>query len=284
MPPLAANARMYAVAPAARDLWRRLLEWSGRKAGVPLIYVEHAAPAPLEELWSRDDLGLAFMCGYPFARAGVIPGEQADGTPVRWAGVKPVAAPVPADPRCGGRALYWTDFVVAADAPFRSLEDTFGRRIGWTVEHSQSGFNALRHHLLRHRGGRQNLFRESAGPLVTPRQVVEAVLSGEIDVGPLDSYVHDLLRRFEPRTAARLRAVASTDPTPMPLLVASAGVDPALSERLRQALIAARDDADMAGVLAALGLAGFAAPEPEAYRVLLDQAAEAEAAGYPVPA
>ena len=270
MESLAANARMYAVTPAARDLWRRLFEWAGRKAGVPLIYIDHAAPALLDELWSRDDLGLAFLCGYPFARAR--PQHQA------------VAAPVPADLRCGARALYWTDLVVAAEGPHRSLADTFGGRIGWTVEHSQSGFNAVRHHLLGYRAGRQGLFRESVGPLVTPRRIVEAVLSGAIDVGPLDSYVHDLLRRFEPETAARLRVVESTRPTPMPLLVASAGVDSAAVEGLRRALLAAPADAEMAGVLADLRLAGFAAPDPEAYHVLLDQAAEAEAAGYPVPA
>jgi ABC-type phosphate/phosphonate transport system substrate-binding protein len=266
--PLVANARMYAVTPAVRDLWRRLFDRVAETAGVPLAYIEHAAPAPLEALWSRDDLGLAFMCGYPFAKAS--PPMQA------------VAAPVPADPRSYRSPVYLTDFVVAADAPFRSLPDTFGGRIGWTAEHSQSGFNGVRYHLMAYR--MTALFRESVGPLVTPRRVVEAVLSGRIDVGPLDSYVHDLLHRFEPETAARLRTVGSTAPAPMPLLVASPGVDPAAVERMRRVLLAAPADADMAGVLAALGLAGFAEPAPHVYRVLLDQAAVAEAAGYPVPA
>jgi ABC-type phosphate/phosphonate transport system substrate-binding protein len=269
--PLVANARMYAVTPAARALWRRLFEWTADKAGIRLAYVDHAAPASLEELWSRDDLGLVFMCGYPFARARLR--------------LQPVAAPVPADPRCRGQAVYWTDLVVSADGPHRSLSDAFGGRIGWTVEHSQSGFNAVRRHLLRYRVGREGpLFRESVGPLVTPRRVIESVLAGAIDVGPLDSYVHALLTRFEPETAARLRTVESTDPTPMPLLVASPNTDSAAVERLRRALLAASADEAMATVLGDLALAGFAAPEPADYAVLLDQAAEAEAAGYPVPA
>ena len=149
MTPLVANARMYAVNPAARDLWQRLFAWVAERSGVPLVYVDHAAPAPLETLWSRPDLGLAFMCGYPFARAQ--PAVQA------------VAAPLPAHPRCQGRAVYWTDFAVAADGPFRQLADTFGGRIGWTVEHSQSGFNAVRHHLLRHRAGPEGLAVPAGG-------------------------------------------------------------------------------------------------------------------------
>jgi ABC-type phosphate/phosphonate transport system substrate-binding protein len=269
--PLVANARMYAVTPAARDLWRTLFERAAERAGVDLTYVEHAAPAPLEELWVREDLGLVFMCGYPFARAR--PRAQL------------VAAPVPADPRCDARAVYWTDFVVAADAPYRSLSDVFGGRIGWTVEHSQSGFNAVRHHLLRYRAGRRApLFRESVGPLVTPRRVIESVLSGAIDVGPLDSYLYELLRRFEPDTTARLRMLESTVSTPMPLLVAAPNVETGTVERLRHALVTASADRGMAGLLAGLALAGFAAPKPASYAVLLDQAAEAEAAGYPAPA
>ena len=87
----------------------------------------------------------------------------------------------------------------------------------------QSGFNAVRHHLLRYRRERTGaLFRESVGPLVTPRRVIEALMSGAIDVGPLDSYVHDLLKVHEPATVGALRTVETTVMTPMPLLVASA--------------------------------------------------------------
>jgi ABC-type phosphate/phosphonate transport system substrate-binding protein len=271
MTPLVANARMYAVTPAARDLWAELFAWVGREADVRLVYVDHPAPMPLEELWRRDDLGLGFMCGYPFACAQTRP--------------RAIAVPVPLNPRCKGRPLYWTDFVVSAESAFRSLPETFGRRIGWTVGHSQSGFNAVRHHLLRHGAGRgRRLYAESVGPLVTPRRVVDGVISGTIDVGPLDSYVHDLLARFEPDTAARLRTVARSAPTPMPLLVASPTVDAAAAERLRQALVACRDHAPTASLLAELRLAGFEAAVPEVYGILLEQAARAEAAGYDTPA
>src|SRR3546814_3842379 len=108
-----------------------------------------------------------------------------------------------------------TDFVVRADAPFRSLEDTFGHRIGYTVEDSHSGCNAPRHHLLRYRTPqRPRLYNASIGPLYTPRKVIEAVLAGEIDVGPVDGYNLDILRRHEPDLVARLRIVATTAPAP----------------------------------------------------------------------
>lgn len=266
---LVANARMYAVTPQVAASWRMLFARIAQASGVALTYLDHAAPAPLDDLWSRDDLGCVFMCGFPFAAARPQP--------------QLVAAPVPAATRYGGAARYCTDFVVRADSRFESLPDTFGGRIGWTVHHSQSGCNAVRYHLLhdaRERGA-ERLFAEWVGPLVTPRAVVDAVLSGRIDVGPLDSYVHDLLQRHEPATASRLRTVGSTVMTPNPGLVASPGVPTDTVQRLRTALLGCGGDPGLRPVLDTLVLAGFSQPDPADYAVLLAQAREAENERFP---
>lgn len=263
---LAANARMYAVTPGVEALWRTLLERAGRLAEVPLTYLAHPAPAPLEALWARDDLGLAFVCGLPFARR-----------PGAW---QPVAAPLTT-----GAAIprYRTDLVVRAEDDVARLEDAFGQRIGWTVAHSQSGFNAVRRHLLPHRRG-VPLFAASVGPLVTPRRVIEALLAHEIDLGPLDSIWHGLLARHEPETAARLRIIAATEPTPCPLLVASGGVPDPVVARLRAALPSLGDDPSAVACLRELGLAGFAPVAAADYAVLAEEAARLDASGYPLPA
>jgi ABC-type phosphate/phosphonate transport system substrate-binding protein len=265
-----ANARMYAVTPKVRDAWRALFDWVGRHAGVALDYIDHAAPAPLEALWARDDLAAAFMCGYPFGRAAPKPSI--------------VAAPIPSPPRYCGAPVYCTDFVVRADSPYLQVSDTFGGKIGWTVSHSQSGFNAVRHHLLRYRReGSERMFSQSVGPLVTPRKVIEALLDRTIDVGPLDSFVHDLLMRHEPHTAAQLRTVESTAMTPIPPLIASPSTPLETIERLRQSLLAVSIDPEAAPILQPLLLAGFALVDPADYDSLVTQAHEAEAAGYPLP-
>jgi ABC-type phosphate/phosphonate transport system substrate-binding protein len=271
MSPLVANARMYAVTPQVRDAWRAIFVWLGRHSGVPLVYVDHAAPAPLEQLWSRNDLAATFMCGLPFALAAPKP--------------LIVAAPVPSPSRYRRQPVYCTDFVVRADSGYHKLSDAFGRRIGWTVPHSQSGFNAARYHLLRYRrAGSERLFEQSVGPLVTPRKVIEAVIDGAIDIGPLDSYVHDLLERYEPRTAAKLRTVETTAMTPIPPLIASPSTPPDTVKRLRQALLAASADAEAAPILEDLLLAGFASVDAADYDSLPTQARDAEAAGCPLPA
>jgi ABC-type phosphate/phosphonate transport system substrate-binding protein len=271
MSALIANARMYAVTPAVRDAWRALLDWAGRHSGVPLAYLEHAAPAPLDELWARDDLAATFMCGFPFASATPRP--------------QLVAAPIPSPPRYGRRPVYCTDFVVRADSGIERLRDAFGGRIGWTVTHSQSGFNAVRHHLLGYRRDKsERLFAASIGPLTTPRRVIDAVLQHAIDVGPLDSYVHDLLQRHEPATASKLRTIESTVMMPIPPLVASPSTPPDAIGRLRRTLLAAASEPEAAPFLEFLLLAGFAAADAADYDRLLAQARDAIAADYPVPA
>ncbi len=162
---LIANARMYAVDAAVDARWHELFAWIAARAGVALQVVEHPAPSPLRALWERNDLGAAAMCGYPLASWR----DDSHRQPL------PIAAPVPAPTRFGGHAVYWTDIVVHADASFHSIDDLAGTRFGWTVEDSQSGYQAPRRLFAQRalaRGGR--FFAATVGPLVTPRRVVAA--------------------------------------------------------------------------------------------------------------
>ena len=75
------NARMYAVTAEVEAGWRALLKHISHDAGVALTYMRYPAPKPLEDLWSRADLGCVLMCGYPIA--------------LQLAPVIPIAAPIP---------------------------------------------------------------------------------------------------------------------------------------------------------------------------------------------
>jgi len=120
------------------------------------------------------------------------------------------------------------------------------------------------------------------GPLVTPRRVIDAVLAGEIDVGPLDSYVHDLLRRRDPATTSRLRVVESTAMTPIPPLIASPLVDDETALRVRETLLAC-DGEKMRAALDALLISRFAEADASAYDLYPRWAREADAGGVRAP-
>ena len=135
-----ANARMYAVTPAVEArAGARCSRTSRADAGVPLQLRAVSGAAAARARSGRGRTWARCSCAaIPIAlraRAG-----RADRRP---------------DPagRLGRRGAPSIAPIssCAQDAPYQTLEDTFGGRAGWTVAHSQSGFNAFRHHLLGYR-------------------------------------------------------------------------------------------------------------------------------------
>jgi ABC-type phosphate/phosphonate transport system substrate-binding protein len=259
---------MYSWAPSLAEAWERLLGWVGHRAGVPLDVLGASDPTSLDDLWARDDMGCVFMCGYPWA--------------LRQDRPHLLAAPVPSPARYRGQPIYMSDFIVRASGPHATLEETFGGTIAYSTEHSHSGYNAPRYHLLAHRGpARPALYARTLGPLVRQRPVVEAVAGGRADVGAVDGYALDLLRRHDPELAGRVRVVATTVPAPVPPVVASPGTDGDARERITRALLAVHEAPELATTLPDLLLSRFVAVEAGAFQVFLDRQRAAEAAGYP---
>jgi ABC-type phosphate/phosphonate transport system substrate-binding protein len=261
---------MYDVTPEVRGRWHALMRGAADAAGLTIECIDHAAPLPLTDLWARDDLVLGFMCGYPLA--------------TRYPDVHPLAAPVTslAD---GDRPTYRSTWLVRTDSAFDSLASTFGHRIGWTVDHSHSGFNAPRLALLSHRtAARPLLYRDSIGPLGHPRAALAALRDARIDVAAVDAYWWWLLARHDPDAAAPFRAIGETGPAPFPPLICSAGLARSFAEPLVAALEGLHRDRRAALHLEALGIERFAPVARADYAPLADAERVAVAAGYPTPA
>lgn len=257
---------MYEWTPTLAAAWRRLLSWVTTRAEVDLELLDSTGIS-LDELWNRGDLGCVFMCGYPFALRASRPAL--------------LAAPVPSPARYRDRPVYVSDFIVRAESRYQRLEDTFGERIAYSTEHSHSGYNAPRYHLLRYRtADRPRLYREVKGPYVRQRAVVQAVLDGEADVAAIDGYAHELLRRHDPAVGAQLRVVAVTDPATSPPLVATPSLSPEAQTRLIAALLAANGAAELKPVLDDLLLNRFAPVEERDFEIFLEWQRRADAAGY----
>ncbi|HTS84952.1 MAG TPA: PhnD/SsuA/transferrin family substrate-binding protein [Usitatibacter sp.] len=261
-----ANFRMYEVAPSAARAWRALFERVFSEEGLELPIVEHRAPAPIADLWAREDLGCAFMCGWPFVRSGRM---------------RPIAAPVPSPARYEHQARYCSEFLVREASGWRSLEETFGHRFGWMSPDSQSGFNAPRAHLARFvTAERPALFSEVRGPLGAPMATLEALRREEVDVIALDGFWLDLLRRHDAPKLEGIRCVATTPWTPIPLLVAAPHADDRAVDRLREVLPRIHERPGYASLLADVLLERFVAADVPSYAQLEALARSAEAAGY----
>jgi len=233
-------------------LWRQLLSAIIAHARVSATVMDYPAPAPLADLWSRSDKAAVFMCGLPFSLA--------EPQPVL------MAAAIPSPPEFQGQPQYWSDFVVREDGAFRTLEDTFGARIAFTVPDSQSGCLAALSHFMTLPPRSTPLYREVIPPTITPLGNVAAVVEDRADVAPIDAYSLRLLRAYRPDLTARIRVVAKTAPTPIPPLVASQAV-PAL----QAAFLEAHQIDSIKPLMDKLLLQGFARPDAGAYGVLKER-------------
>jgi ABC-type phosphate/phosphonate transport system substrate-binding protein len=244
-----ANARMYSVTPGSKDAWRAVIGWATREAGLPVQFVEHAPPKLLSDLWARDDLACVQMCGLPASLRKPAPTI--------------IAAPQPSLERYGGRAVYMSDIAVKADSPYHRIEDSFGGVAGYTLKDSQSGYFAFRTLLLTKYP--QAHYRRIVGGLLNPRGVIQALANGSIDVGPLDGYVFDLMRAGDPQLASQVRVIASTEPTPMPPLVATASLSESQIHKLQTAFRQAHEEPSLSVPLNTLLIERFVVPELSVY-------------------
>jgi ABC-type phosphate/phosphonate transport system substrate-binding protein len=111
------------------------------------------------------------------------------------------------------------------------------------------------------------LYRSVVGNLVNARGVIQALAERRIDVGPLDGYVHDLLKHLDPAFAAQVKVVATTHAAPMPPFVATAPLNDADVTRLRDAFAASIQASELRAERETLLLKDFAFPAPRDYDV-----------------
>lgn len=250
MSTLLACTRMYNATEAVAGLWMRFVQEVAALARVALVFERYAFPLDIEALWKRPDLGLAFICGRAFA----LYGQRH----------VPLAVPVNS---LSGAPLYHTKLLVRAESPFVRLEDSFGSRLGWTVEHSQSGYHAVREVLAPHRRQDGRLLHTPVGPLHTPANCLRALGEGAADIVPVDSYYYDLLARNAPEKLAGTRVLSVTADRPMPFLAASPGVDPHACNSVRQAVREVSSIQEMKPVLDLLCIEDFTDVDTQQYSI-----------------
>jgi ABC-type phosphate/phosphonate transport system substrate-binding protein len=259
---------MYAASAAVLGSWRALFSRIFRDVGIDVRFIDHGFPQPIDELWRMPGLCCDFMCGWPFVRS--------EGR------MRAIASPVPSPRRYAGLPRYCSEFLVRERSGWTSIEETFGHRVGWMSDDSQSGFNAPRAFLSTFvTTTRTTLFGESRGPYVTPARLLDALHRDEVDVVAVDGFYLDLCRRHAPERLASLRTIAHTPWTALPLLVAGSGVPQTAIEQLRECLLGAGAQAAYASLLDDVLLQGFVLPPLDSYRELETMAALAIDRGYP---
>jgi ABC-type phosphate/phosphonate transport system substrate-binding protein len=260
---LIACSRMYNLTPQIRDLWDDFFRWLSKSSGIGLDIVEHAAPAPMSQLWERPDMGAVFMCGFPFSQ---FPAENRPAI---------LAVPVVKAAWAGGRPDYASHIVVAENGSLKTAADLSVAHWGWTVRDSQSGYHAARTFLAGILDDGASRPR-TVGSLLNPSGIIAALHDGRIDAGAIDAYSYALLSMHAPDRIAGLRIIATTKSVPFPPLVASRAVPEGTVRALRVALTEAHRTEAGRSALTSLAIERFERREAADYQCLRQQAEETD--------
>jgi phosphonate transport system substrate-binding protein len=217
--------------------------------------VRFISDIPWQERERRFDAGeidLVWICGLPYV-------DKAD----RGDTIELLAAPVMAGERYGGKPVYFSDLVVRADRPWRSLDDLRGASWAYNEPHSHSGFSLIRAELARRGEGAGYFSRviESGAHQTALRWVAE----GAVDGTAIDSTVLETELRRDPGLRGRIRIIATLGPSPIPPWLVRRALPAPLRSELRRLFLEARDDSAGRAALETGAMRGFAAVRDEDY-------------------
>jgi phosphonate transport system substrate-binding protein len=166
------------------------------------------------------EIDVAFLCGLPYVRLA----EQLD----------PLAAPVVAGDRSGGRPVYFSDVIVHRESPVQRFADLRGASWSFNDPDSHSGYLATLTRLLEldETDGFFGQVIDAGWHQVS----IELVASGRVDASAVDSHVLAVELRDRPELANRLRVVDSFGPSPIQPVVARRSLDAGLRLDLRDIL------------------------------------------------
>jgi len=142
------------------------------------------------------------------------------GSPNTW---EPLAAPVLAGDRYGGRPVYFSDVIVARDSRFQSFADLRGASWAFNEPDSHSGYLVTLVRLLELRETDQFF-----GKVVDAgwHQVsIDLVATGQLDASAVDSPVLAVELRNRPELQNRLRVIDRLGPSPIQPVVARRALD-----------------------------------------------------------
>jgi phosphate/phosphite/phosphonate ABC transporter binding protein len=263
------------------------------RSGAPLRFVTFLAPNMLpvyrflaDRIAHRLGRPVQLVVGSSFdqfeqgeADLGVI-----CGLPCWWYGdhrpppVEPLAAPVLAGDRYGGRPVYYSDVVVRHDSPISCLEELEGRSWAYNEPASHSGHTVTLYSLVQ-RGVRPGFL----GRVVEAgfhQRAIRLVATGAVDAAAIDSQVLAIERRDHPQLAARLRIIDTFGPSTIQPVVAASRLPEQLKDRVRELLVGLGDDASARPVLDHGFIQGFTAIDDAAYDDIRAMLATIQAAGW----
>jgi len=200
-----------------------------------------------------DEADVAFVCGLAYV-------ERVD---MGQTSVEPIAAPLLAGERYGGKPVYYSDVIVHRDSGHRSFADLRGASWAYNEPLSHSGFGITRYCL-----AQLDETFDYFGRVVQSgwhEESVRLVCAGLVDASAIDSQVLAVALREQPALARQLRIIDSFGPSTIQPVVVSPRLPTWQKELIRTELLDLATDASARQHLAYGFIERFVAVDDSSY-------------------
>lgn len=203
---------------------------------------------------AQDVDDVCFVCSVPyllFADAGRMEMEV-------------LAAPVLMGDRYGGRPIYFSDVIVAADSRFQRFADLRGTAWAYNEPFSHSGYIVVWHHLLSIGEGPGFFARMVEAGFHS--EALRMVAEGIVDAAAIDSQVLAIELRDRPELAAKVRTIGAIGPsTIQPVVASSSRLTPAERRTILAELVGMGEDPRARPLMDAAFVERFVAMDANGY-------------------
>jgi len=226
------------------DSWATYLS---ARIGRPVSFIQRRSYRDITELLRKDELDVAWICGFPFV-------QNRD----------PEFLQLLVVPIYRGKPLYRSYVIVHQNSSIQDIKDLKGRIFAYSDPDSNSGYLVPRKMLQRSGLEPDRFFRLTIFTF-SHVDTVQAVADRVADAGAVDSYVWEFLVKRQPETAKQTRIIKRSETFGFPPIVIRVSVARTLRKRIEAALVGMADEPEGRALLRQLMLDGFVTTAPDLY-------------------
>ncbi len=237
----------------------QLSEYLALRIGRPVNFVYRRSYSDIMDMLARGELDAAWVCGYPFVKLRT-----------------PEYLTIVVAPLYRGAPLYRSLLIVPKSSADETISDLRGKVFAYSDPDSNSGYLAPRA-AIAEAGFDPDQFFRMAFFTYSHAETVQAVARGVANGGAVDSYVYNVIQKYEPEAVAGTRIIAQSRQFGFPPIVARLDLSAEVLDRLRTAFLGMASDPQATPILALFDLDGFAEVTPALYAPIRDMALKAAA-------
>lgn len=211
--------------------YQQLQGYLAQQLNQPVQLVDRADYQELNRLLQTGGIEAAFVCAGPY-----VEGKQQFGMEL-------IAMPL-----VNGKPVYHAYIIVHKDSPIQSLSQLKGKSFAFTDPLSNTGKLVPTYMLAQLKTTPERFFSRTTFTYGHDNSI-KAVAERHVDGASVDSLIWDYTARKYPHLTANTRVIAKSEPYGIPPVVVRPGIEPALKQRLQQALLTAHQNPEGKAIL-----------------------------------